>query len=288
MSTVTAQCFAKLNLFLDITGTMPNGYHYLNNITQSVSLSDTVTVSAEKSDKFSCAISCDVPDIPTDERNTAYKAAKAFTEAAGINAEIMVSVTKRIPVMGGMGGSSVDAAAVIYALNHLLGTKYSSDRLCEIGDKVGADVGLCLLGGTVISGKEYRKLETENDCCFVCVQPDFKCSTAEAYSLYDKSPLPANEKFSEFAERLEQGGIQSVYNDIYNIFTLLHNDERIATIKSELIKQGAVNAELTGSGSVVYGIFEDMTKANIACAMLSSKYPRVFVCRPVNDGVLLF
>ncbi len=288
MNTVTAQSFAKLNLFLDITGIMPNGYHYINNIIQSVSLSDTVTVSAEKSEQFSCEISCDLPEIPTDSRNTAYKAAKIFSEISGINAKIGISIAKRIPVMGGMGGSSVDASAVICALNHLLCTGYSSKKLCEIGEKVGADVGLCLLGGTVIYDGKYRKADIPGECWFVCVQPDFKCETAKAYSLYDSSDIPANNGFEDFCCKLEQGGILSVCKDIYNIFTLLHNDSRIDRIKRELIDQGAINAELTGSGSVVFGVFDSAVKANLACAKMSSAYNRVFVCRPVNDGVLLY
>ncbi len=288
LATVTAQCFAKLNLFLDITGVLPNGFHKLNNVTQSVSLSDTVTVGVQRADGFYCRITCDNAELPTDGRNTAYKAAKAFTKEAGINAEIHISVKKRIPIMGGMGGSSVDAAAVICALNYLLGTSYPAETLCRIGDTVGADVGLCILGGTVMSNDPFKKPKVQSDCFFVCVRPDFKCSTADAYKLYDRSPVPANKGFEDFCERLERNGIAACCDGIYNIFTLLHNDGRILRIKQRLMQLGALNAELTGSGSVIYGIFDDAAAANTACAVLCTEYPSAFVCRPVPDGVLLF
>lgn len=286
--TVNAQCFAKLNLFLDITGRLPNGYHSLNNVTQSVSLADTVTVTAQKSAGFSCKIACDDPDIPTDSRNTAYKAAKAFTEAAGTGADINILIQKRVPVMGGMGGSSVDAAGVIRALNHLLNTRFSLDKLCDISDKVGADTALCLIGGTVISGKGYDRLDIEAEGCFVCVKPDSNTSTADAYSAYDAAPIKANEGFEEFTAGLKDNGLLNMSDSLYNIFERLQNDPVCKKIKADLLSQGAKAAMLTGSGSVIYGVFENMVRANIACVRLSEKYPRVFVCRAVNDGVLLY
>ena len=119
--TIRLKAYAKLNLLLDITGIMPNGYHYLDNVTQSVDIGDIITVTAEKSNRFICKITCDNKDIPTDERNIVYKAAKKFSDRAGFDISCDIDIIKQVPLMGGMGGSSVDGAGTLFALNNLFG-----------------------------------------------------------------------------------------------------------------------------------------------------------------------
>ncbi len=286
--TVTVNAYAKLNLFLDITGIMPNGYHYLTNVTQSVSLYDTVTITAEKSEDFAYNIYCDNSEIPCDKSNIAYKAARVFFDEVGFDSKVDIAITKRIPIMGGMGGSSVDGAAVLAGLNRIFGNPLSKESLCALGEKIGADVPLCLIGGTLLSDKDaIRSLNAaQNDeCFFVCVQPDFKSSTAAAYSLYDRQPIEENKAVGNFLTVLSQKGMADSANQLYNIFTVLYGDNRIGEIKDELLALGAAGAEMTGSGSVVYGVFSDKSRAKSAEIALRNKYPRFFICTPIKCGI---
>ena len=286
--TVSVRAYAKLNLYLDITGRLENGYHSLNTVTQSVDVYDDIIVCIKPSDAFGCHIRCDNADIPCDSRNTAYKAAELFCKTAGVKADIEISIYKRVPLMGGMGGSSVDAAGVLYAMNLLFSHFHSDVRLYELAAQIGADVPICLAGGTLASEKESRNLHRINcssDCFFVCVYPDFTLNTREAFRLYDVSPTKSDNGFERYISQLKAKGILGSGGLIKNSFTELHKDERIYRIKSELKACGARASELTGSGSVVYGIFRDGNNALNAKQRLCERFPRVFVCKSVDCGV---
>lgn len=285
------KAFAKLNLLLDITGIMPNGYHYLSNVTQSVDVEDIITVTAEKSDSFCCNISCDNKDIPTDERNIVYKAAKKFCDRTGFDISCSIDIEKQVPLMGGMGGSSVDGAGVLFALNNIFGNPLNEKEILSLGETIGADVPLCYVGGTLYSYSNQDTsgidiINTDTNAAFLCIQPDFCCNTGTAYRMYDSNPIPPFDKTDQYLEKLKSGGILSACNDTYNIFSLLYNDERIEIIKAELIKAGAVASEMTGSGSVVFGIFENITKAEKAKTEFISRYRNIFTCSPVDKGII--
>ncbi|MBQ8932574.1 MAG: 4-(cytidine 5'-diphospho)-2-C-methyl-D-erythritol kinase [Ruminiclostridium sp.] len=289
--TIRLKAYAKLNLLLDITGIMPNGYHYLDNVTQSVDIGDIITVTAEKSNRFICNITCDNKDIPTDERNIVYKAAKKFSDRASFDISCDIDIIKQVPLMGGMGGSSVDGAGTLFALNNLFGNPLSEGRILSLGEEIGADVPLCYMGGTIFSysNQETSSMEfikTNTNVAFLCIQPDFFCNTATAYRMYDSSPIPPFDKTLQYLDNLRNEGILSASADTYNVFTLLHNDSRIDEIKAELIKVGAIASEMTGSGSVVFGIFEDIKKAEKAKTEISSKYSNIFTCTPVDKGII--
>lgn len=289
--TIKLKAFAKLNLLLDITGIMPNGYHYLNNVTQSVDIADTITVTAEKNDSFDCRITCDNPSIPTDEKNIVYKAAKAFSDSTSFNISCRIDIEKNVPLMGGMGGSSVDGAGVLYALNSIFENVLSEEQILTLGEKVGADVPLCYLGGTLYSYSNenesgLEKITADTDAVFLCIQPDFCCSTGTAYKMYDENPTVPYKKTSTFIEKLKTKGIIKASRDTYNIFTVLYNDKRIDEIKSDLIASGAITSEMTGSGSVVFGVFDSEENALKAKGKLNLKYSKIFTCKPINKGII--
>lgn len=289
---ITVRAYAKLNLYLDITGVAPNGYHYLDNITQSVDVGDIVTVEATRGG-FNCKITCDNPLIPCDESNTAYKAARKFVHEASKymngNLAISVDIKKNTPLMGGMGGSSVDAAGVLVALNKLFGDIFDIERLCEIGYSVGADVPICIKGGTLFSEGLGEKSEVinsaYNDIIFVCMQPDFKLNTADAYRLYDSKGYPAFNKRSEFITCVKEEGFLSCGEFCYNIFTRLYNNAEINSFKEQFLKLGAVYSEMTGSGSVIFGVFSDNASALTAERHFKGMGFDSFCCRAVNNGV---
>ena len=257
--------YAKVNLFLDITGRLPNGYHELNTVMQQVELCDNVTVKVRYGTGIS--VSCDVNDIPCDERNIAFRAAEAFLRKTENEAEISIDIEKRIPVMAGLGGSSADGAAALIALNRLYDGVLNSSELEKLGAALGADVPFCIRGGSAVCkgiGDKMQSIGGLDDNCFlVIVKPDFQCDTAEGYRLYDRQPVTEKGDFDGFLRALKSGAAETG-KKLYNVFERLYRDERIERLKNELIKAGALGACLTGSGSAVFGIFDGREKAERA------------------------
>ena len=189
--------------------------------------------------------------------------------------------------MGGMGGSSVDGAGTLVALNELFGKKLDAEALCAVGDKIGADVPICIKGGTLysITSGDMIAAECDTNCVFVCIYPDFTLSTAEAYAKYDENPTEINPHYADFVSNIVCGSLSEGAGFISNVFTKIYHDSRIEEMKTDLLESGAVISEMTGSGSVVFGVFESEETAIDAKNILSGKYPHVFTTRPVNSGV---
>lgn len=261
---MTIKAYAKINLFLDITGRLPNGYHTLNTVMRQIGLYDLVTVSVSEGSGIS--LTCNDPLIPCDGRNIAGKAAQAFLRETTISAAVSVKIEKKIPLEAGLGGSSTDGAAVLTALNRLFGEPLSAGRLIELGASLGADVPFCLAGGTAVCGgfgEKVTPIEMPDDFAIGIVKPDFSCSTAAAYRTYDEAPLPTREEFPSFVRSLSFGaGVWS--GGIYNVFEKLYKDKRINALTESLKRNGALSAALSGSGSAVFGIFENSAMAEMA------------------------
>ena len=280
--TLTVTAGAKLNLYLDITGRRDDGYHLLETVMQSISLSDVVTLFLEEGSGIT--VDCDMPSIPCDERNIAYKAAERYLKAAGMEKKVGIEIQKRIPSGAGMGGGSADAAAVLAGLDKMLGSPIDNEELYSIAADIGADVPFCLAGGTKICkgiGEEMSDTYEVKDCFFLVIMPDFTCPTGAAYGKYDEHPIPAKKALSEFADSVKNG---SFAEKMYNVFEVLYADTRIEKIKTELIAAGARGAMLTGSGAAVFGVF-DTEKAALNAV---SRFPAYFtsVCRPVNKNII--
>ncbi len=264
-SKTTVKAYAKINLYLDITGKLENGYHTLNTVMQSISVYDSVTV--EKKDANLISINVDNPEIPCDERNIAYKAARIFFSETGIEGGALINIKKGIPVEAGLGGSSADGAAVLKALNEMHGNMLSGSRLLEMAEKLGADVPFCMVGGTKLcggTGGHFFDLPDFPDCFILIVKPDFSCGTAEAYRKYDNAAIPVKQSFESVRKLFSAQDLNKTADGLYNVFRVLYNDTRINAVIKEIKKYGALNAEMTGSGSAVFGIFDDYEKAENA------------------------
>lgn len=272
---------AKLNLYLDIIGTREDGYHLLETVMQSITLSDVLDI--DISDGDGTELVCDRADIPSDERNIAYKAARAYLDAAKIKARVRISIAKRIPSGAGMGGGSADAAAVLAALDRHFGA-LGKEKLYETALSCGADVPFCLAGGTKLCkgiGEEISPVAAVKGYAFLVVMPDFTCPTGEAYRKYDAAPVAARGELREFCESISCG---SFSGRMYNVFEALYADERIEDIKARLAEVGADGAMLTGSGAAVFGVFKDEK----AAAQAAKSFPMYFtsVCSPTENGIL--
>lgn len=273
---LTLKAFAKINLFLDITGRLPNGYHTLNTVMRQIELYDLVTVSVWKGSGIS--LTCDNPAVPSDGRNIAVRAAEKFLREMAISAAVSVKIEKKIPLEAGLGGSSTDGAAVLTALNRLFGKPLSAERLSALGASLGADVPFCLIGGTAVCGgfgEKVAPIEMPEDFTVAIVKPDFSCSTASAYRIYDDSPLPPKkDEFRSFVRSLSFGaGAWS--GGVYNVFETLYRDERIGALTEALKASGALSAALSGSGSAVFGIFGNAETAEKALEGISAPFKAI-------------
>ena len=261
-----ANAYAKINLSLDITSVLPNGYHALNTVMQSVSLCDRVRL---QTGTPGLSLRCDAPDVPTDDRNTAFVAAKLFYDAIKKAPETEIEIQKNIPSQAGLGGGSADAAAVLRLLNAAYGLPLSEETLAALALQVGADVPFCLSGGTALClnvGEVLSPLP-HVDADVVLLKPDTGVSTKDAYRKFDTgAPLshPDNDAVLYY---LKAGDAQTALRYAANVFETLAPHEAYPEMLALLRQSGAFYASVSGSGSAVFGLFcrkEDAEAATLA------------------------
>ena len=283
---ITLKAYAKINLMLDILSRLENGYHDLYMIMQSVSLYDTVTV--ETTDSKDITITCDVPSIPTDKKNIAYKAAMSFFNYTGIeNCGINIDIKKNIPHAAGLAGGSTDGAAVIVALDKIFSADLKEKDIIAIGSKVGADVPFCALGGTMLAqytGTILSHLPDLKLPYIVITKPTQDVSTAEAYAAFDSAYRVRHLDKIGMLRAVIDGNTESVYEKVGNVFEQFIDVTERVIIKDVMRKNGAKCACMSGSGPSVFGIFEDKDSAEKALAELKKDYPQSYLCKGTDCG----
>ena len=285
MIKICERAYGKINLTLDVLGLRPDGYHDLKSVMQTVSLYDVVEL--ELGTKAPWSVACGKEDIPNDERNLAWKAAKVFFDATGKDPDgLTIRIDKRIPSGAGMGGGSADAAAVLRSLNSHYKNPFSVMELADLGAKVGSDVPFCVLGGTAMAegrGERLRSLPAMPQCAIVLCKPDFSVSTPVLFRKLDQVSVlqhPDNEKMED---AIRSGNLMEIARNVYNVFdpVVSADHPEIDHIKSVYDRFGAIARQMTGSGSVVFAIMPDELCAARAAAELRKTYPQVFYAEPV-------
>ena len=260
---ITRKAYGKINIGLDVTGKREDGYHLVKMILQTVDIHDDVTVRKAKS---GILLTCDDPDLPTDERNLAYRAAAAMIEAFHLEDGVSIDIKKRIPKEAGMAGGSTDAAAVILAMQELFDLNATTEELDTIALNLGADVPFCLRKGTWLAEGIGEKLTQLNDlphADLVIIVPDFGISTKWAYEQVDAIPDLNHPDIDAIAHAIEAGDIAKAAKSMGNILeeVAVRNYPKIREIKETFLAHGAMGTMMSGSGSAVFGIFDDPTKA---------------------------
>ena len=285
MTTLYEGAFAKLYLTLDVLGKRPDGYHDLKSVMQTVSIRDDVELDIGTGKPWT--LECSMEGIPTDERNLAWKAAEVYCEQIGKNPDgISIRITKRIPSGAGMGGGSADAAAVLRALNRHYGEPLSILALAELGARIGSDVPFCTLGGTAMvegRGERLRRLPDMPDCVVVVCKPEFSVSTAELYQKIDQVAIPKRPDHQAMETALLSGDLSRVAENIWNVFDPVVTAEHLELnyIKSIFNTYGALNQQMTGSGSACFAILDSFEYAAVVCNMLKENYSQIFIAKPV-------
>ena len=262
---VTRKAYGKINLALDITGKRKDGYHLVRMILQTVNLYDVVTV--ERGGDI--ALTCDDPAVPTDEKNLAYKAALAMKNAFDLPEGVAIHIEKRIPMQGGMAGGSTDAAAVILAMDELFCLHADPETLDKVALKLGADVPFCLRKGTYLAegiGEKLTKLPDAPHAHLVLIVPDFGISTSQAYAKADEMVDLVHPDIDGLIRAIEKKDAKQMAAGMGNILeqVAIREYPEIQKVKEKLLQLGALGAMMTGSGSVIFGIFDDPEKAE-AC-----------------------
>ena len=253
------KAYAKLNLHLDITGLLPDGYHSVAMLMQSVDLADTVTVETVRGKGVD--IRCNLPYVPRDRRNIAWKAAQAFFAPGKTSAPripgLKIVLEKRIPAGAGMAGGSADAAAVLTALREMYMPGMPDEELSRIGAAVGADVPFCLRGGCCWAEGAGEKLTSLQSLPpvyqFAVTKPDLHMSTASAYAMLDKIPLKRPDTERVYALAL-QGGWEGLFPHCANVFEQAIELPGLPQAKAACAGAGALLTQMTGSGSAVFAV----------------------------------
>ena len=259
--------FTRVTLALDIVRTITDGpyrgYHELGAIKHQIDLCDTVGVEDAGAD----SVECDDPAVPTDGRNVCLKAAGLVRKRSGLERRVRITITKRIPVMGGLAGGSANAATTIALLNELWGLGLTRPEFIDLGRAAGMDVPYYFIGDTAFDSEAGMRLDPIATPCsfvFVLACPDFGVSTKEAYAGIDYGAAGRRPAMTaQLRKALEAGDTGEAVRFFHNDFecSVFKAFPRLQGIRQELLDAGCSAAILTGSGSTVIGVARDMTHA---------------------------
>lgn len=279
----TEPAYAKLNLTLDILGRLPNGYHSLAMVMQSVSLYDTVTLTLAEPGA-GIQVECG-EGAPSGKDNIVWKAADAFFRYWGRKPEdVCFHIEKHTPSQAGMGGGSSDAAAALRLLNRAFRAGLTAQELRTIGAGVGADVPFCITGGTMQAegiGEVLTPVMSLPSCGILLCKPPVGVSTPEAFRLSDSAPA-VPPRTPAMVQALETGTLSTIAGCLYNRFQEILQIPQITDIVDAMKKENALGACMTGSGSVVFGLFPSEEEAQQAAKAVSG-LGQVFVVHPVEE-----
>ena len=274
MNRISIKSYAKINMGLDVTGTLPNGYHTVKMIMQTISLYDSLYF--EKRNNSDIILKTNLSYLPVNEKNIVYKAIKLFREKFNLSQGIFCQISKKIPVAAGMAGGSGNAAAALIAMDCLFDTGLSPKELSEIGILLGADVPFCLLGKTALSegiGEILTPLPSPPKAKILIVKPAVSVSTAEIYSKLEIDANTSHPDIDACVNALKEGSLRNLCNNMQNILedVTVKIHPCIAEIKREMLNLGSIGALMSGSGPTVFGIFDDETTAEKAYTFFKNR-----------------
>lgn len=267
MNSVSVEAPAKINLRLKVTGVRDDGYHLLSMLNEKLEVSDTLNIVitgpvAKFAENFPVEVEC-YDDVGgrmanlENESNLVIKAARRLSKAYNVSSPLKIVIKKQVPMGGGLGGGSSDAAATLFALNRLWGLKLSNELLAETGVTIGADVPFFLFDGPAWV-KGIGEI-VDNDVSIpklwvLLINPGIHVSTPWAYKAFDLKLTPSSEDAS----------LPRHFNDLDDLSRVIENDlekvvlpehPEIGSCKDYLQKRGARLIFMSGSGSTVVGIF---------------------------------
>lgn len=276
---------AKINLYLEIAGNRPDGYHELVMVLQSIDLCDRIDLSTTGGETI--RIRCDNSQVPQDSTNLAYKAAEIMQSKYPGFGSVDITISKNIPVGAGLAGGSTDAAAVLVGLDRLWNLGLTQAELREIGAQLGSDVPFCISGGTALAvgkGEVLSPLpDLEGLAIVLCKLRNVSISTPWAYQtfralgLLASSPMEGRDRSSQMLAAIaahdESSAVRIsrlLYNDLERV--VLPNHPEIAALKASLQEQESLGVLMSGSGSSVFAIASDLAQAQRIASAIAATF----------------
>lgn len=288
MEQMSLDVCGKINLSLDVTGKRDDGYHFVSMIMQTVSLKDSLYIMKRGDNSFFLNIGNS--SIPSGEDNIIYKAVSLYHQMTKTGMGYEIVLDKNIPVEAGMAGGSADAAGVLYAINQMNHCQLSHEALLKLALNLGADVPYMLVGGTYLATGIGETLQKLPDVSYhiLIVKPNQGVSTKSVYQNLDINHLkniPNNDKILECIHA-------NKYNEIYPFMgNVLYEPAKMFVPEIEQIifdmesKFSCSRAMMTGSGSTVYGIFENLENRSKATHYFLERYTEVYEVETTNCSI---
>ena len=272
MDKLALKAYGKINLGLDVLRKRPDGYHDLKMIMQMVDVYDDIVIT--KTDrKDEIVVATDKFVLENEKGNLAYMAVKLLFDEFNIHQGIEIKINKRIPIAGGMAGGCSDCATTLMGINKMFDLKLSKEDLMKRGVKLGADVPYCVLGKTAIAegiGEILTPLPTPPSCYVIIAKPPVSVSTAFVYGNIRPDEITKRPNIDGMAEAIKNGDLYKMSSLLYNVMEDVTVPEYpiIADIKKMMIENGALNSIMSGSGPTVFGIYDNLEKAENTMKLL--------------------
>ena len=275
MNEYRIKAYAKINLGLDVVRRLENGYHEVKMVMQTVGIYDVLDFQRTAG---GIVITTDSGELPTNEDNLIYKAAKLMIEKYHITEGVKIHLEKHIPIAAGMAGGSTDAAATPQGeiaappqkgMNRLFDLGCTLKDLMELGVNIGADVPYCVMGGTALAegiGEKLTPLAPAPDCYVLVAKPDINVSTKYVYEHLDAQEIRKHPDIDGMVEAIAEESLQGILDRMENVLETVTVSAYpiIQKIKDRMKELGAINSLMSGSGPTVFGIFVEKDMARRA------------------------
>ncbi len=271
MDEMKLKAYAKINLGLDVLCRREDGYHEVRMIMQTLKMYDRIIL--RKTKEPGIELKSNLFYVPENESNLACRAAKLLLDEFQPEGGIFIDLQKFIPVAAGMAGGSSDAAAVLYGVNRMFQMGLSKRQLMERAVKIGADVPYCIMRGTVLAegiGEKLTSLPPMPSCKVLVAKPPISVSTKFVYENLNLDEIRKHPEIDVLLGGIKEGNLHKVASHMGNVLetVTIPNYPVIAKIREEMMRLGALNAMMSGSGPTVFGLFEDEDAAQQAyCSM---------------------
>lgn len=271
MKQIRLKAMAKINLGLDVVRRREDGYHEVRMIMQTVNLYDKLVITV--SEEPGIRLTTNLGFLPVNEDNLIYKAARLLMDEYDIKKGVDIQLQKFIPVAAGMAGGSTDAAATLIGMNRLFRLNLSRQQLMDYGVKLGADVPYCIVGGTALSegiGEILTPLPDVPKGYVLVAKPGINVSTRFVYTnlkLNEETEHPDIDAQIEAIKEQDFRKMAGLMGNVLETVTIPAHPI-IQEIKDFMMREGAVNAMMSGSGPTVFGLFEDKQLAEKTCEKL--------------------
>ncbi len=292
MDEMYLKALAKINLGLDVIRKREDGYHEVKMVMQTLKMYDRINIkkiNRKASNKKDIYVTTNLPYLPSNENNLVYKAAKLLMDEFDINQGVSINLFKYIPVAAGMAGGSSDAAAVLYGMNRMFRLGLSMEELMERGVKIGADVPYCLMRGTALAegiGEKLTILPSCPSCYIVIAKPPISVSTKFVYENLHANELTTHPDIEGLIHCMENNDLVGMCNKMGNVLETVTIPAYpvIEAIKKVMLEQGAIGAMMSGSGPTVFGIFQELEKAEQTYQILrqGDLANQVYLTEPYN------